>query len=316
MTARWDETWHRLREWTNGQGPSERLAAQILINEGFANVDPSHPLGGPDGGRDALSQKLGKTWVMAAYFPRGQQTLGTIKSKLLQDLVGVAANGAHALAFVTNQELPLAERESLVSAAGDIPVELYHLERITTILDAPPMASVRKQFLGISSADEDRLLALQIAEVEARVRIHPRIVPAGFRFGGGRAVLQLEVQAETQTPFRVIAALCCWTLDHDLLYAWTLKNHIRLLREPEGYQQQIAQAPTVVRLEAPLRLAFQTSSTELNNHFQGAVRRATEGVYTAAVPTLELARGEVEVVCEGLAVQNAERVRFAVRWGG
>ena len=42
MSTRWDETWHRLREWTNGQGLSERLAAQILLAEGFTNVDPSH----------------------------------------------------------------------------------------------------------------------------------------------------------------------------------------------------------------------------------------------------------------------------------
>jgi len=34
MTIRWDETWHRLLEWTNGQAQSERLAAQILISEG------------------------------------------------------------------------------------------------------------------------------------------------------------------------------------------------------------------------------------------------------------------------------------------
>ena len=30
MSSRWDETWCRLRDWTNGQGPSERLAAQFL----------------------------------------------------------------------------------------------------------------------------------------------------------------------------------------------------------------------------------------------------------------------------------------------
>ena len=40
------ETWHRLLEWDKGQAPSERLAALLLANEGFKNVDPSHPLGG------------------------------------------------------------------------------------------------------------------------------------------------------------------------------------------------------------------------------------------------------------------------------
>ena len=149
MTARWDETWHRLREWTNGQGPSERLAAQILLSEGYVGLDPSHPLGGPDGGKDALCAKDGKNWVMAVYFPRGQQTLGAIKSKVLTDLHGVESNKADALAFVTNQELTVTEREVLREAAGLVAVELYHLERITTILDTPGMARVRQQFLRI-----------------------------------------------------------------------------------------------------------------------------------------------------------------------
>jgi hypothetical protein len=145
---RWDETWHRLREWTNGQGPSERLAAQILLGDGYESIDPSHPLGGRDGLKDALCQKDGKRWVMAAYFPRGQQPFSAINKKLADDAVGVALNGAYGLAFVTNQEVLLAEREVLAAAAG-VPLELLHLERVTAILDRPEMSQVRKQFLSI-----------------------------------------------------------------------------------------------------------------------------------------------------------------------
>lgn len=154
MTYRWDETWHRLREWTNGQGPSERLAAQILIHEGYNSLDPSHPLGGKDGGKDAVCQKGGQKWLMAVYFPRVQQDFNEIKKKLLNDLKGVTSNQAGALAFVTNQELRLAERQSLQKAAGKIPIELFHLERIATILDKPEMINVRKQFLGIDFTEE------------------------------------------------------------------------------------------------------------------------------------------------------------------
>jgi hypothetical protein len=120
MSDRWDETWHRLREWTNGQGQSERLAAQVLLGEGYTDLDPSHPLGGPDGAKDALCRRDGKTWIMAAYFPRGQQALGAIRSKFLSDLRGVASNSAHALAFVTNQELTVAECDALSAAAGNL----------------------------------------------------------------------------------------------------------------------------------------------------------------------------------------------------
>jgi hypothetical protein len=156
LTYRWDETWHRLREWTNGQGPSERLAAQILIHEGYNSLDPSHPLGGKDQGKDAVCQKGGQQWLMAVYFPRGQQDFNEIKKKLLNDLKGVTSNQAGALAFVTNQELRLAERQSLHKAAENekIDIELFHLERIATILDQHEMISVRKQFLGIDFTEE------------------------------------------------------------------------------------------------------------------------------------------------------------------
>jgi len=153
LTNRWDETWHRLREWTNGQPPSERLAAQILLHEGYKNLDPSHPLGGKDGTKDAICQKDGQKWVMAVYFPRGQKSFNDIEEKFLNDLKGVQSNKADALAFVTNQELRLAEREALCKAAGAIPVELFHLEKITAILDTPKMCGVRKQFLGIDDSE-------------------------------------------------------------------------------------------------------------------------------------------------------------------
>lgn len=148
-TLRWDETWHRLREWTNDQGPSERLAAQVLLHEGYVGIDPSHPLGGRDGGGDAICTKDGKRWVMAVYFPRGQQPIGSIIDKFSHDLHGACANQAEGIAFVTNQELRLAERKSLVELASSMTAEIYHLERLATILDSPAMASVRKQFLGI-----------------------------------------------------------------------------------------------------------------------------------------------------------------------
>jgi hypothetical protein len=147
---RYDETWHRLRDWTKGQPFSERLAVQILIHEDFHELDPSHPLGGKDGGKDAIAKKAGKRFVMAAYFPRGRQSLTDIKHKFEADLEGARNNDA-GIAFVTNQELKLAEREELKTLAEPTIVELYHLERITAILDAPEMAKVREQFLDIEA---------------------------------------------------------------------------------------------------------------------------------------------------------------------
>ncbi len=151
MTTRPDETWHRLLNWTSGQAQSERLAAQILLADGYTSLDPSHPLGGKDGGKDALCRKDGVTWIMAVYFPRGQKSFREIKKKFTDDLAGVATNNAAGIAFVTNQELTLAERAELEESCTSILCELYHLERINAILDQPAMASVREQFLYIAA---------------------------------------------------------------------------------------------------------------------------------------------------------------------
>jgi hypothetical protein len=153
VSALWDETWHRLSRWTGAAAKSQALAGQVLLAEGFTSLDPSHPLGGPDGGQDALCQKDGATWVMAVYFPRGQKTFSSTKRKFLHDLAGVAANRASAIAFVSNQEMTLSQRKSLKKAAKRKRVEIYHLDRLASVLDQPGMAGVRHQFLGIGGDD-------------------------------------------------------------------------------------------------------------------------------------------------------------------
>lgn len=152
MSERWDETWHRLREWTNDAGQAERLAALLLHAEGYRDIDPSHPLGGPDGGKDALASRDGQRWIMAVYFPRGQQLFTEIKVKFAADATGIGRNEASGMAFVTNQELTLSQRKELQESVG-AGVDLLHLERITTILDRPEMHAVRAQFLAIGTVE-------------------------------------------------------------------------------------------------------------------------------------------------------------------
>ncbi len=171
---RFDETWHRLRDWTSGQAASERLAAQVLLASGFAGLDPSHPLGGPDGGADARCTKDGRTWTMAAHFPRGQQAWGAIKSKFQSDLDAARAKGCDGFAFVTNQELTLGEREDLTGLAAPTLLDLFHLERITALLDTPPLAEVRKQFLDIdihagASSEQVDHLHLELEKTKAHL---------------------------------------------------------------------------------------------------------------------------------------------------
>jgi hypothetical protein len=150
--VRTDETQKRLLEWGYAQPPSERLAAQVLDPEGYEDIDPAHPLGGPDDGRDGECTRNGKKGVWAVYFSRGQDnTLTKLKNKLTSDIKEARKHNPTFLVFVTNQEIRLAERDTLRALGGDIEIELFHLERVAGILDRPHMAQVRQQFLGIAA---------------------------------------------------------------------------------------------------------------------------------------------------------------------
>ena len=89
--------------------------------------------------------------------PRGEKEFSDIKGKFVGDIQGVKANEAHALAFVTNQEIRLSERSKLKEIANGIPIELFHLERITAILDKPEMHDVRRQFLQIDYGEGEKI---------------------------------------------------------------------------------------------------------------------------------------------------------------
>jgi hypothetical protein len=136
-----DETWHRLQTWTSGQASSERLAAQVLTAEGFEELDPIHPLGGPDGGRDATCRKDGMCWAVAVYFPGRQHTFREIEGKFKADLAGVSRNNSAAFVFVTNQALTEGQREGLRLLARGMPTEIYHVERLVVVLDRALNAS-------------------------------------------------------------------------------------------------------------------------------------------------------------------------------
>ena len=152
-----NETFVRLRDWSRGQAPAERLAAQLLRVEGFTSIDPSHPLGGPDGLKDVLCKRDGIKWIGAAYFPRGQQSFNAIADKFTQDLAGVETNKVDGFVFITNQELKLGERDQLRKSADGIKVELLHLERGASILDSPQCYGIRLEFLDIEMTKEEQL---------------------------------------------------------------------------------------------------------------------------------------------------------------
>jgi len=152
-----DETWNRLLNWTKGQKASERLSAHILRVDGFKSVDPSHPLGGKDGLKDIIAIKDNIPWIGAAYFPRGQKRYQEIKVKFLNDLKGIKTNNASGFAFVTNQELTLNERSEFKNLGKPSSIEIYHLERISGLLDTPENYGIRLEFLDIELSKEEQI---------------------------------------------------------------------------------------------------------------------------------------------------------------
>lgn len=143
------------------------MAAQVLAAGGYESLDPSHPLGGPDGGRDGHCKKNGKPWIMAVYFSRGERTFKEVETKLVADVEAARKHSPHGVVFVTNQELRLSERTELETLGGDVEIDIFHLERVAHILDQPRMGPVRQQYLGIA-AGRPRMFITAEVQGEAR----------------------------------------------------------------------------------------------------------------------------------------------------
>ncbi len=146
-----------LVNWRFGQTKSERLCADLLQVEGFKDIDPQCPLGGPDDRKDILCLRDGKNWLVAAYFPSSQLKFKDVKNKFCDDFEGVERHNRQGFVFLTNQPLKPAERTELTEHARPIPVELYHLERIRSILDSPKGYGFRLEYLQIPMTMEEQL---------------------------------------------------------------------------------------------------------------------------------------------------------------
>jgi len=145
-----------LQNWRYGQPQAERLSADILMVEGFESVDPQALLGGPDGIKDVVCEKSGQKWIAAAYFPTTLKTYEDIEKKFLNDMKGVSKNKANGIVFFTNQRLTLGERKKLAGHAKPSVSEIYHVERMRTLLDTPKGFFLRLEYLRIPMTQEDQ----------------------------------------------------------------------------------------------------------------------------------------------------------------
>jgi fido (protein-threonine AMPylation protein) len=153
-----NDTELRLAHWRGGSTQAERLAAALLAQAGYGEIDQQHPLGGPDGKKDLVCTKGGVSWVGAVYFPTAPQRFATTKAKFKSDLEGVTDDHG-GIVFVTNQSLTQRQRKSLIElaeAAGKN-AEIFHLERLLHLLESAPGYGTRLQFLRIPMTLEDQL---------------------------------------------------------------------------------------------------------------------------------------------------------------
>lgn len=145
-----------LREWRYGQPQAERLTAALLHLEGFEDIDPQHPLGGPDGLKDVLCRKEGILWVAAAYFPSTAVSHSDVRSKFNHDISGVTKNTAQGFAFFVSQHLTVGDRQALMALSPAARTEIYHLERITSLLNAPKGCGIRLEYLRIPMTESEQ----------------------------------------------------------------------------------------------------------------------------------------------------------------
>ena len=155
VRGRGDETWNRLLNWSEAQKASERLAGHVLAAEGFTSIDPSHPLGGQDGLKDIVCYKDGMRWAAACYFPNGKKPFNDIFKKFKNDSKILRAEDVEGFIFITNQYLILSQRKKLTESIKSKRAEIFHLERLTHILDRPENYGVRRKFLDIGMDENE-----------------------------------------------------------------------------------------------------------------------------------------------------------------
>lgn len=150
-----NNTYQFLLHWDKGQAFAERMAAKLLGLEGYTEIDPQCPTGGPDGTKDILCWKDGKKFVVGCYFPSGQKQLAVVTKKFSDDYKGVSKNKAVGFIFVTNQKITPSKRTSLALKFPSS--EIFHGERVCGALDSPKGYGVRLEYLGIELTKAEQI---------------------------------------------------------------------------------------------------------------------------------------------------------------
>lgn len=147
-----------LTHWERQSTVAERMCADILRLEGFTDLDPQSPIGGPDDGKDILCNKGGASFAAACYFPTKPVSFVKTKDKFESDLEASLKHKREGFIFLTNQSLTPGNRTDLeVIAAGKGKRALiFHREYLRVCLDSPSGYGVRLKHLNIPLSTEEQ----------------------------------------------------------------------------------------------------------------------------------------------------------------
>ena len=153
-----ESTEYALTHWRYGPTHAERLCASLLVHEGYSDVSPQAPLGGPDGRKDITCVRGGTRYVAACYFASSKVPFAQVRRKFEHDLQGAAANSAIGFVFFSNQHLRLGEIAELERTAMDAgcTAVICPREWIQSRLDSVRGYGLRLEFLKIAMTEEEQ----------------------------------------------------------------------------------------------------------------------------------------------------------------
>jgi hypothetical protein len=162
------ETDERLKSYldTNQLHREQMCLSLLAIDKRFTNVQPRHPRGGPDGGRDIVATFKGAMKALGAIGFVNQANDSNphktkAKNKFNSDLEAAlrAEPGLQAFVFFTNVSLTASEKQELVGAANTKGIghcEIFDRERMRIALDGADGLAIRFQFLSINLSDAEQ----------------------------------------------------------------------------------------------------------------------------------------------------------------
>ncbi len=218
--------------------------AILATDKRFSEVNPRHPHGGPDGGRDIQAIFTGEQVAFGAvgfvnHANDSDEQKKKIKDKFCSDLESAlkAKNDLEVFVFMTNVNLTLGEKNKLaeVGLATNLKhCEIFDRERLRLSLDSPFGLAIRFQYLNLplSEAEQSSFFAQWGDEIQS-------VISTGFQKIEKTLDRMLFLQ-ESEEPLRYFNVL----FEFDRVYDADEIGHFRLfcsmfLKEPKNNVWQL-----------------------------------------------------------------------------